>query len=198
MFQHCGGSTGHTPVVPVSTEDPHFHQKFILIMTMRFFCVQGLSCVCEFDSLHAFKLWTPSTIYEIPEPSIYASGYIDNLFRSWGEKNRRVLLSLVPKQLKYTVNPQKALSSIPKLSIEGNALSISPFLVLDDNTDICKKNSTLHLWAWKFRETPPRCVHDLSSFMEYNSHISRNKKAQNVKIIPLQTQSWWNNIDNYR
>lgn len=91
---------------------------------MRFFSVQGLICVREFDSSHAFEMWTPSTIYEIPKHrTIYAPGYTDNLFCSWGEINRWVLLLFVPKQLKYTVSLQKVLSSIPKLSSEGNALS---------------------------------------------------------------------------
>jgi hypothetical protein len=74
---------------------------------------------------------------------IYASGYTDDLVHSWrGNKPSNPFIKYSYK-LKHMVSPQKALSSIPKLLKEGNALSISPFLVLDDNPDICVKDMTI-------------------------------------------------------
>jgi hypothetical protein len=58
------GSTGNIPVVPVGTKGPCFGQNFALLVTKKIFSVQGLVCVCELDSPHAFEKWTPSTIYE--------------------------------------------------------------------------------------------------------------------------------------
>ena len=75
------------------------------------------------------------------------------------------------------------LPNTQKLGDIKYALSISPFLVLDDNTRICNKahNKYRHV-PQRIREAPPTCVHTSSLHLNTNAqHVEERKLTRNIE-----------------